>query len=139
MTRVDSEGRVLLPEGIQDRLNMTPGTEVAVREEGRKVVIEPETSPDKILERLEQMIKEISPRQKVEHHLVKRTVQPLTSTKMLFSDVRRATVMSDTGDLYLFDAGASLPIGNRYATLTTTESESITSEGFQQSRRSGNI
>jgi virulence-associated protein VagC len=43
---------------------MTPGIEVAVREEGRKVVIEPETSPDEILERMEQMIKQMSPSQK---------------------------------------------------------------------------
>ncbi|MEZ3172534.1 AbrB/MazE/SpoVT family DNA-binding domain-containing protein [Halorubrum sp. RMP-47] len=64
MTRVDSEGRILLPEGIRERLDMTPGTEVAVREEGRKVVVEPATSPDEILERMEQMIKEMSPNQK---------------------------------------------------------------------------
>lgn len=34
MTRVDSEGRMLLTEGIRERLDMTPGTEVAVRGDG---------------------------------------------------------------------------------------------------------
>ncbi|MGQ3329922.1 AbrB/MazE/SpoVT family DNA-binding domain-containing protein [Halorubrum sp. FL23] len=60
MTRVDSEGRVTLPQEVRERLNIEPGTEVEILEEDGKVVIEPVNSPDKILERMEQIISESS-------------------------------------------------------------------------------
>jgi len=61
MARVDSEGRIALPEEVRERLNITPGTEVEILEKDGKVVIEPVNSPDKILERMEQIVNESSP------------------------------------------------------------------------------
>lgn len=60
MTRVDSEGRILLSKEVRERLGITPGTEVEVHEEDGKVVVEPENSPDEIIERMEQIINEAS-------------------------------------------------------------------------------
>jgi len=61
MTTVDSEGRIRLPEEIRERLDMTPGTEVEVREKDGKAVVEPENSPGEILERMDQLVEEASP------------------------------------------------------------------------------
>lgn len=58
MVTVDSKGRVVLPQELRERLGITPGTEVEVREEDGKAVVEPEDDPEKILKRMEQLIEE---------------------------------------------------------------------------------
>ncbi|TKX72467.1 AbrB/MazE/SpoVT family DNA-binding domain-containing protein [Halorubrum sp. GN11GM_10-3_MGM] len=58
MTKVDSKGRIVLPQEVRERLGITPGTEVDVREEDGKAVVKPEASPDEILERMEQLVEE---------------------------------------------------------------------------------
>ncbi|WP_128905577.1 AbrB/MazE/SpoVT family DNA-binding domain-containing protein [Halorubrum amylolyticum] len=60
MTTVDSKGRIVLPQEVRERLHITPGTEVEVREEDGKAVVMPEDSPDEILERMEQLVEEAS-------------------------------------------------------------------------------
>ena len=60
MTKVDSKGRIVLPQELRERLGITPGTEVDVREEDGKAVVEPEENPDEILERMEQLVAEAS-------------------------------------------------------------------------------
>ncbi|WP_080509858.1 AbrB/MazE/SpoVT family DNA-binding domain-containing protein [Halorubrum saccharovorum] len=61
MPRVDSKGRIVLPKEVRECLNITPGTEVEVREEDGKAVVKPKNSPDEILERMEQIVNEASP------------------------------------------------------------------------------
>ena len=58
MTKVDSKGRIVLPQELRERLGITPGTEVDVREEDGKAVVTPEDSPDEILERMEQFVEQ---------------------------------------------------------------------------------
>ncbi|AUX10587.1 AbrB family transcriptional regulator [Halalkaliarchaeum desulfuricum] len=58
MPTVDSKGRIVLPQDVRERLGITPGTEVDVRDEDGKAVIEPEDSPEEILERMEQLVEE---------------------------------------------------------------------------------
>ncbi|WP_434522824.1 AbrB/MazE/SpoVT family DNA-binding domain-containing protein [Halorubrum sp. AS12] len=58
MTKVDSKGRIVLPQEVRDRLGITPGTEVDVREKDGKAVVELEDSPDKILAQMEQLVEE---------------------------------------------------------------------------------
>ena len=60
MATVDSKGRIVLPQEVRERLGITPGTEVDVREEDGKAVVEPEDSPDEILEQMEQLVEEAS-------------------------------------------------------------------------------
>lgn len=60
MGKVDSKGRVVLPKGVRERLGLTPGTEVEIREEDGKAVVEPEDDPAEIIERMEQLIAEAS-------------------------------------------------------------------------------
>lgn len=62
MAKVDSKGRIVLPQEVRERLGITPGTEVEVREEDGKAVVEPEENPEQIIERMEQLIKETSSR-----------------------------------------------------------------------------
>jgi len=61
MTKVDSKGRIVLPQEVREQLGITPGTEVEVREEDGKAVIEPEDDPDEILSRMEKLVKQASP------------------------------------------------------------------------------
>jgi len=61
MAKVDSRGRIVLPQELRERLGLTPGSEVEVREEDGKVVVEPEDDPERILERMEQLVEETSP------------------------------------------------------------------------------
>jgi AbrB family looped-hinge helix DNA binding protein len=56
MVRVDSKGRVVLPQTLRERLGITPGTEVEVREEDGQLVVEPEDDPERILERMEELV-----------------------------------------------------------------------------------
>ncbi|MFC6756740.1 MULTISPECIES: AbrB/MazE/SpoVT family DNA-binding domain-containing protein [Haloarcula] len=62
MAKVDSKGRVVLPQELRERLGITPGTEVEVREEDGKAVVEPEDGPDEIIERMERLVAETSGR-----------------------------------------------------------------------------
>jgi len=54
--KVDTKGRVVLPKAVRERLGIDPGTEVTVREEDGRVVIEPEDDPEAIIDDLETMI-----------------------------------------------------------------------------------
>lgn len=58
MTKVDSKGRVVLPQEIRERLGITPGTEVEIHEEDGKEVVEPEDHPQQIIDRMEQLVEE---------------------------------------------------------------------------------
>ncbi|WP_253739095.1 AbrB/MazE/SpoVT family DNA-binding domain-containing protein [Halohasta salina] len=60
MTKVDSKGRIVLPKKVREDLGITPGTEVAIREEDGKAVVEPENSPEQIIERMNRLIAETS-------------------------------------------------------------------------------
>ncbi len=60
MTKVDAKGRIVLPKEVRDRLGITPGTEVEVREDNGKVVVEPEDDPERVIERLEQLVERAS-------------------------------------------------------------------------------
>jgi AbrB family looped-hinge helix DNA binding protein len=63
MTKVDSKGRIVLPQEVRERLGITPGTEVEIREEDGKAVVEPEDDPEEILARMEQLVAETSSEQ----------------------------------------------------------------------------
>lgn len=58
MAKVDSKGRIVLPQDIREELGITPGTEVDVREEDGRAVIEPEDDPQEIIDRMEELIDE---------------------------------------------------------------------------------
>jgi AbrB family looped-hinge helix DNA binding protein len=60
MVKVDSKGRIVLPQEIRERLGITPGSEVEIREEGGKAVVEPEDDPDQVIDRMDQLIEEAS-------------------------------------------------------------------------------
>lgn len=64
ITMVDSKGRIVLPQEIRDRLNLTPGTEVEVREEDGRAIVRPKDNPDEILDRMEQLVENTSSNQK---------------------------------------------------------------------------
>ena len=63
MVTVDADGRIALPEAVRERLDITPGTEVAIYEEDGKVIVDPEETPAQIIERMERLIRETSPAQ----------------------------------------------------------------------------
>ena len=58
MPKVDSKGRLVLPQSVREQLEITPGTEVTVREEDGKVVVEPAEDPDAVIERMERLVEE---------------------------------------------------------------------------------
>lgn len=58
MTKVDSKGRIVLPQEVRERLGITPGTEVEIHEEDGKAVVEPEDDPQQIIDRMEQLVEE---------------------------------------------------------------------------------
>ncbi|WP_340097982.1 AbrB/MazE/SpoVT family DNA-binding domain-containing protein [Salinibaculum salinum] len=58
MAKVDSKGRVVLPQDVRERLGITVGTEVEIREEDGKAVVEPEDDPAEILDRMERLVDE---------------------------------------------------------------------------------
>lgn len=62
MAKVDSKGRIVLPQEVRERLGITPGTEVEIHEEEGKAVVEPENDPEQILERMAELIAETSSR-----------------------------------------------------------------------------
>lgn len=58
MVKVDSKGRIVLPQRVRERLGIAPGTEVEVREVEGRAVIEPERNPERIIDRMETLIKD---------------------------------------------------------------------------------
>lgn len=58
MAKVDSKGRIVLPQKVRERLDISPGMEVEIREEDGKAVVEPEKDPDEIIARMEELIGE---------------------------------------------------------------------------------
>ena len=63
MVTVDSKGRIVLPKELRERLGITSGTEVDIHEEDGKAVVEPEDTPDQIIERMERLITETASKQ----------------------------------------------------------------------------
>ena len=62
MATVDSKGRIVLPQEVRERLDITPGTEVEIHEEDGKAVVEPEDNPQQIIKRMEQLIDDTAPK-----------------------------------------------------------------------------
>ena len=60
MTKVDSKGRIVLPQELRERLGITPGTEVEIHEDDGKAVVMPEDNPEQIIDRMEQLVEEAS-------------------------------------------------------------------------------
>jgi AbrB family looped-hinge helix DNA binding protein len=56
MAKVDSKGRIVLPKEVRDRLGIEAGTEVEVRADDGRAVIEPEREPDEIVGTLEELV-----------------------------------------------------------------------------------
>lgn len=56
MAKVDSKGRIVLPKAVRERLGLAPGSEVDVREEDGRAVVEPEESAEQIIDDLERRI-----------------------------------------------------------------------------------
>lgn len=56
MVRVDAKGRIVLPQDLRERLGITPGSEVEIREEGGAAVVEPEDDPDAIIADLSELV-----------------------------------------------------------------------------------
>lgn len=56
MAKVDSKGRVVLPQHVRERLGIAPGSEVEIHEQDGRAVVEPEDDPDDIVEDLEGLI-----------------------------------------------------------------------------------
>lgn len=56
MVKVDTKGRIVLPQEVRERLSITPGTEVDIREEDGKAIVEPEDDPEQIIARMEQLV-----------------------------------------------------------------------------------
>ncbi|WP_336024856.1 AbrB/MazE/SpoVT family DNA-binding domain-containing protein [Halobellus salinisoli] len=61
MAKVDSKGRIVLPQSVRERLGIDPGTEVTVHEEDGKAIVEPEDDPQEIIERMEELVADTSP------------------------------------------------------------------------------
>ncbi|RQG98864.1 AbrB/MazE/SpoVT family DNA-binding domain-containing protein [Natrarchaeobius oligotrophus] len=61
MPTVDSKGRIVLPKEVREQLGLDVGTEVDVREKDGKAVVEPETDPERIIERMESLVERASP------------------------------------------------------------------------------
>lgn len=62
MVKVDSKGRVVLPQEVREQLGITPGSEVEIREEDGRAVVEPEDDPEQIIDRMDRLIEETSSR-----------------------------------------------------------------------------
>lgn len=68
MAKVDSKGRIVLPQEVRERLGLDPGTEVDVREEEGRAVVKPEESADEIIEDLERRIEAAASRRDQESY-----------------------------------------------------------------------
>lgn len=62
MAKIDSKGRVVLPQRIRERLGLDPGSEVNVHEEDGRAVVAPEESAAEIIDDLEQRIERAASR-----------------------------------------------------------------------------
>jgi AbrB family looped-hinge helix DNA binding protein len=60
MVTVDSKGRIVLPKEVRERLDIRPGTEVEVRVEDGRVVVDTEPDPERVVDRLESLVAEAS-------------------------------------------------------------------------------
>jgi len=56
MATVDSKGRVVLPQRVRERLGISPGSEVEIREQDGRAIVEPEDDPEDIVDDLEGLI-----------------------------------------------------------------------------------
>lgn len=56
MPTVDDKGRIVLPKAVRERLGITPGTEVEVRTDDGKAIVEPEDDPERIIEQMGRLI-----------------------------------------------------------------------------------
>lgn len=56
MVKVDSKGRVVLPQRVRERLGIGPGSEVEIHEKQGRAVVEPEDDPEEIVKDLEGLI-----------------------------------------------------------------------------------
>ncbi len=56
MPKVDDKGRIVLPKDVRERLGITPGTEVEVRTDEGRAVVEPEDDPERIIERMATLV-----------------------------------------------------------------------------------
>ncbi|MFO7927763.1 AbrB/MazE/SpoVT family DNA-binding domain-containing protein [Natronomonas sp.] len=93
MTKVDSKGRVVLPKRVRDRLGITAGSEVEIREQDGRVVVEPEDDPSDIIEDVEALI---------ESAAADRTRTPYddldTQSKAHVDAIQRQSVRDETAD-----------------------------------------
>ena len=62
MVLVDSKGRVVLPQELREQLGLTPETEVNIREDDGKLIVEPGADPVQIIDRMDQLIHDTSAR-----------------------------------------------------------------------------
>ena len=60
MPTVDAKGRIVLPKDVRESLGIDEGAEVEVHEEDGKVVVEPEKSPEAVINRMDTLIEEAS-------------------------------------------------------------------------------
>jgi AbrB family looped-hinge helix DNA binding protein len=58
MVKVDSKGRIVVPQNIREQLGLTPGTKVDVHEEDGRIVVESQPGPEQIVHDLEALIEE---------------------------------------------------------------------------------
>ena len=63
MAKVDSKGRIVLPQDVREQLGVTPGSEVEVHEKDGKAIVEPEDDPDRIIEQMDQLVDGITDRE----------------------------------------------------------------------------
>lgn len=56
MAKVDSKGRIVLPKEVRERLDIEPGSEVEIRTDDGRAVVEPERDPSAIVDRMEELI-----------------------------------------------------------------------------------
>jgi AbrB family looped-hinge helix DNA binding protein len=48
-TTVSSKGQLVIPASIREAMGIEPGTRVAIRQEGTRLILEPETLASKVL------------------------------------------------------------------------------------------
>ena len=58
MATVDSKGRIVIPQEIRDSQGLILGTEVTIRVEDGTAIVEHETDPELIIERMERLVEE---------------------------------------------------------------------------------
>lgn len=56
MAKVDSKGRIVLPQDLRERLGLEPGVAVDVREEDGHVVVEREDDPESIIQEMNELV-----------------------------------------------------------------------------------